>query len=127
MARNCNPGSMDAAKIKGKIVVCDNDDNEYSEKSKLEVVKDLGGVGLILVDDEETSVASAYSTFPMTVVSSKDASEILSYMNSTRYATILSLILLNKQAKMLSHQSKCFSNQPLSGVACPEATQWQQS
>lgn len=86
---------MDAAKIEGKIVVCDNDDNEYSEKSKLEEVKDLGGVGLILVDDEQRSVASIYGAFPMTVVSSEDASEILSYMNSTRYATILSLTSLN--------------------------------
>ncbi|KAK3424934.1 hypothetical protein EUGRSUZ_F01673 [Eucalyptus grandis] len=82
-ARNCNPSSMDATKIKGKIVVCDNDDNEYSKESKLEEVKDLGGVGLILVDDEERSVTSTYGTFPMTVVSSKDASEILSYMNSS--------------------------------------------
>ncbi|XP_030446914.1 CO(2)-response secreted protease-like isoform X1 [Syzygium oleosum] len=93
-ARNCNPSSMDAAKIEGKIVVCDNDDNEYSEKSKLEEVKDLGGVGLILVDDEQRSVASIYGAFPMTVVSSEDASEILSYMNSTSnpVATVLATV-----------------------------------
>ncbi|KAI3431997.1 uncharacterized protein J3R85_007656 [Psidium guajava] len=93
-ARNCNPSSMEAAKIKGKIVICDNDDQEFSKTSKFEEVKDLEGVGLILVDDEERSVASIYGAFPMTIVSSKDASEILSYVNSTSnpVATVLATV-----------------------------------
>lgn len=75
---------MDGNKIKGKIVLCENNDGEYSPREKLAEVKELHGVGLILIDDEIRAVASRYGAFPMTVISSKDASEIRSYINSTR-------------------------------------------
>lgn len=73
---------MDEEKIKGKIVLCDNEGGEYSDAKK-EEVQSLGGIGLILVDDKSRAVASTYKEFPMTVISSKDAAEILSYINST--------------------------------------------
>lgn len=82
--RNCKPESLDENKIKGRIILCDNDDGEYSSREKLAEVKRLGGVGLILNYDEVRAVASRYGDFPTTVVASKDASEILSYINSTR-------------------------------------------
>ena len=82
--RNCKPDSLEENKIKGRIVLCDNDDGEYSPKEKLDELKRLGGVGLVLNDDETRAVASRYGDFPLTVVSSMDASEILSYINSTK-------------------------------------------
>ncbi|KAK2983375.1 hypothetical protein RJ640_020815 [Escallonia rubra] len=90
-ARNCDPGSLDGAKVKGKILLCENKDGEYSYKEKLEEVVRLGGIGLILIDDDFRAVASNYRSFPMTAVTSKDGAEILSYIKSTRnaVATIL--------------------------------------
>ncbi|KAJ9675081.1 hypothetical protein PVL29_024149 [Vitis rotundifolia] len=93
-ARNCKPNSLGEDKIKGRIVLCDNDDGEYTQTEKLEEVKRLGGVGLILIDDEIRAVSSRYGAFPLTVITSKDASEILSYINSTTnpVATILATV-----------------------------------
>ncbi|KAK2982266.1 hypothetical protein RJ640_020818, partial [Escallonia rubra] len=90
-ARNCDPGSLDGTKVKGKILLCENKDGEYSYKEKLEEVVRLGGIGLILIDDDFRAVASNYRSFPMTAVTSKDGAEILSYIKSTRnaVATIL--------------------------------------
>jgi hypothetical protein len=47
-------------------------------------VQSLGGIGLVLVDDKMSGVASNYNEFPLTVISSKDAPGILSYLNSTK-------------------------------------------
>ncbi|KAJ6684716.1 CO(2)-RESPONSE SECRETED PROTEASE [Salix purpurea] len=90
-ARNCNPDSMDGEMIKGKIVLCDNDDNSNTIHDKEDEVRSLGGIGLVLVDDKTSGVASNYNEFPLTVISSKDAPAILSYLNSTKnpVATIL--------------------------------------
>lgn len=82
--RNCNPDSMDQEIIKGKIVVCDNEDSSYAESEKKNEVKTLGGVGVVLIDDESRTVASFSGTFPMTVISSKDGAVVLSYINSTK-------------------------------------------
>ncbi|CAK9178396.1 unnamed protein product [Ilex paraguariensis] len=93
-ARNCNPGSLDKNKVKGKIVLCENTDDEFSVQEKLDEVQHLGGIGLVLSDDDARSVASTFGAFPMTVVTLNDADEILSYINSTSnpLATILPTI-----------------------------------
>lgn len=70
--------------IKGKIVLCDNDDDSYSFYDKEYEVQSLGGIGLVLVDDKMSGVASNYNEFPLTVISWKDAPGILSYLNSTK-------------------------------------------
>ena len=44
----CLPGSLDAAKVAGHIVVCDRGENARAEKSQ--VVKDAGGIGMVLVN-----------------------------------------------------------------------------
>ncbi|KAG9149043.1 hypothetical protein Leryth_010634 [Lithospermum erythrorhizon] len=90
-ARNCIPGSLDNNTVRGKIVICQNDDGEYSPREKKQSVMDMGGIGIILIDDNARSVSSNYGSFPMAAVTSKDGSEILSYINSTSepIATIL--------------------------------------
>ncbi|TPW72774.1 S8 family serine peptidase [Schumannella sp. 10F1B-5-1] len=50
----CQPGDLDPAKATGKIVVCDRGVNARAEKSQ--VVKDAGGVGMILVNVVEGSI-----------------------------------------------------------------------
>ncbi|MBA0775158.1 hypothetical protein Gotri_010319 [Gossypium trilobum] len=73
--RNCEPNSMDQEIIKGKIVVCDNEDSLYPQRNKQDEVKKLGGIGVILIDDELRGVAFNFGTFPMTVISSKDGAK----------------------------------------------------
>lgn len=82
--RNCNPYALDGEKVKGKIVLCEHSDRGYSKTLKLLGVKGIGGVGLVLIDDPEIHVAAVYGNFPMTVISSSDASTIFSYLNSSK-------------------------------------------
>ncbi|KAI4316968.1 hypothetical protein L6164_024888 [Bauhinia variegata] len=90
-ARNCYPGALDENKIKGKIVLCEGNDDEFSTSDKIDVVKEAQGVGVISINDQTRAVASVYRTFPATVISSKDATTVLQYVNSTNnpVATIL--------------------------------------
>ncbi|XP_048444247.1 CO(2)-response secreted protease-like [Pyrus x bretschneideri] len=81
-ARYCEENSMEAEKIKGKIVLCDSGD--YSREGQIDTVKSLGGVGVIFQVDNPGVVARTYAEFPATVLSFKDGQEILSYINSTR-------------------------------------------
>ncbi|KAJ4849908.1 hypothetical protein Tsubulata_048696, partial [Turnera subulata] len=89
-ARSCAPDSLDNDLIKGKIVFCENSDS-VSDVDQKEEVKNKGGIGLISIDDQKRAVATNYKEFPMTLIGSKDASEILSYINSTEHpvATVL--------------------------------------
>ncbi|EXB60669.1 Subtilisin-like protease [Morus notabilis] len=89
-ASNCQGDSLEENAVKGKIVVCERTDG-YSVYDKRDTVKSLGGLGVVIVDDESRAVAENYKSFPATVISSKDAADILSYMNSTSnpVATIL--------------------------------------
>lgn len=80
--RNCVPSTLDDEIVKGKIVVCDNDNGGIKEQ-KRDVVEGLGGIGIVVIDDEQRSVPSKY-TFPTTVISTKDAADIYSYLNSTK-------------------------------------------
>ncbi|MGM7667890.1 S8 family peptidase [Microbacterium sp. A93] len=47
-AQLCLPGTLDPAKVTGHIVVCDRGSNARAEKSQ--VVKDAGGIGMVLVN-----------------------------------------------------------------------------
>lgn len=87
--RTCDYGSLDQEKVKGKIVLCENVDGSSYASSARDEVKSKGGIGCIFVDDRSRAVASAYGAFPTTVIDSKEAAEIFSYLNSTKY--------LNKQ------------------------------
>ncbi|KAE8057284.1 hypothetical protein FH972_013987 [Carpinus fangiana] len=97
-ARNCDPDSMDGGLIKGKIVICDTGDSGYSVRDKIDVVKAVGAIGIAVIDDTLNAVASTYGAFPATVISSKGAAEIFSYLNSTGnpVATILATVSVTK-------------------------------
>ncbi|KAH7528053.1 hypothetical protein FEM48_Zijuj05G0030900 [Ziziphus jujuba var. spinosa] len=96
-ARNCDEISMDKDKVKGKIVICDSDDG-YRPYDKRDAVKNMGGIGAVIIDTLTRSVAENFGGFPTTVISPKDAQDILSYWNSTSkpVATILPTVAITK-------------------------------
>ncbi|KAE8715569.1 CO(2)-response secreted protease [Hibiscus syriacus] len=73
--RNCRPDSMEQELIKGKIVVCDNEDSLFPYINKQNEVKKLGGIGVILIDDELREVEFNFGAFPTSVISSKDGAK----------------------------------------------------
>ncbi|WOK98805.1 hypothetical protein Cni_G07517 [Canna indica] len=97
-ASHCDVGTLDSKKIQGKIVLCKHLKNDTSETSKLEELKGSEAVGAILIDDLEKDVANTYISFPATKISSQEAAEILSYINSTKnpVATILPTVTVTK-------------------------------
>lgn len=97
--RNCVPGSLAADKVKGKILVCDNSDGEYSAAEKAQmIIKTQHGSGIVIIDEEAISVASNYGSSPVAAVTKKDADLILSYINTTKnpVATILATKTVTK-------------------------------
>lgn len=77
-------GSLDGSKINGKIVLCSNDKDKEYFFAKQKEIKKLGGIGFILIDDDFRVDFQDFKDYPATVVTSKDATEIFSYINSTR-------------------------------------------
>ncbi|KAL6295533.1 hypothetical protein ACE6H2_003675 [Prunus campanulata] len=68
-ARNCDANSMVAEKIKGKIVMCDTNDDNYSRNEQIDAVKSLGGVGIIFQEKNPGVVVYISTALPATVVS----------------------------------------------------------
>ncbi|XP_010692513.2 CO(2)-response secreted protease [Beta vulgaris subsp. vulgaris] len=97
-ARNCYPDSIDADKIKGKLVLCQHKEGGFSMRAKQMGVKSRGGLGMIFINDATRLVASNWGTFPVTVITSTDATEILDYINATEnsVATILATKTIQK-------------------------------
>ncbi|KAG6549558.1 hypothetical protein Mapa_008939 [Marchantia paleacea] len=84
----CLNYSLDPTKVKGKIVVCKHPiGSVFTKEDKCDVVKEVGGAGVIFIDEFDKSVASTF-TLPTAVVSSSDGEKILSYINSTRWFLI---------------------------------------
>ncbi|XP_057448876.1 subtilisin-like serine-protease S [Lotus japonicus] len=80
----CLDSSLNKTKTKGKVLVCRR--AESSTESKLEksrVVKEAGGVGMILIDEMDQDVAIPF-VIPSAVVGRKRGEQILSYINRTR-------------------------------------------
>lgn len=83
-SRNCDATRLNETLVKGKIVLCDNDNGIVPIEEKMNQVQSLGGVGAIVVDDESKAVAYTFGARPTAVIGSKDREQILSYVNSTR-------------------------------------------
>ncbi|KAJ0742132.1 putative tripeptidyl-peptidase II [Helianthus annuus] len=82
--RNCKPRSLDKDKVKGSIVVCENEVGVSSAKQKLARVKKLGAVGMVFVSDDARAVASSYGSFPVATVNQTDGKKIISYAKNER-------------------------------------------
>lgn len=78
----CLPDSLDPARVSGKIVICDRGGNARAQKGL--VVKDAGGVGMILANTQtygEDLVADAH-LLPTVAVGEKVGNIIKSYIRS---------------------------------------------
>ncbi|WVZ18970.1 hypothetical protein V8G54_006292 [Vigna mungo] len=79
----CSKGSLIAAKVAGKIVICDRGGNPRVEKGL--VVKSAGGIGMILANNEdygEELIADSY-LLPALALGQKSSNEIKKYVFSS--------------------------------------------
>ncbi|XP_031120553.1 CO(2)-response secreted protease-like [Ipomoea triloba] len=91
-ARNCVPKSLDPAKVKGKIILCETQNTSYDSIDRQHEVKKAGGVGIILiVTQDERYMAPIFFEFPGSIIIKEEGSQVFNYINSTRnpVATIL--------------------------------------
>lgn len=79
-ARLCLPGTLDPAKVTGHIVVCDRGANARAEKSQ--VVKDAGGIGVVLVNvpGEADSLDNDFHAVPTVHLNAVHRAAVLAYV-----------------------------------------------
>jgi subtilisin family serine protease len=77
----CFPGTLDPAKVNGKIVVCDRGVNDRVEKSQ--VVSDAGGVGMILVNLTPNTLNADIHSVPTVHVNETNGAAIKAYVSGT--------------------------------------------
>ncbi|MDQ0644039.1 S8 family serine peptidase [Microbacterium murale] len=78
--RLCLPGTLDPAKVTGHIVVCDRGSNARAEKSQ--VVKDAGGIGMVLVNvpGEADSLDNDFHVVPTVHLAAAHREAVLAYV-----------------------------------------------
>ncbi|KAM0880142.1 hypothetical protein ACQ4PT_033777 [Festuca glaucescens] len=90
-ASNCYPGSLDAHKVAGKIVVCVGTNSMVSRRVKKQVAEGSGASGLVLIDDAQKDVPFNAGSFAFSQVGNDVGAQILGYMNSTKNPTAVIL------------------------------------
>ncbi|XP_050235353.1 CO(2)-response secreted protease-like [Mercurialis annua] len=86
-AKNCYPGSLDAEKVAGKIVICVADDFTVTRQIKKLVVQDAKAKGLILINEDERAVPFDSGDFPFSELGELAGTQLLNYINSTKKPT----------------------------------------
>ncbi|TDW23899.1 S8 family serine peptidase [Kribbella kalugense] len=81
----CQAGTLDPAKVKGKIVVCDRGVNARVDKSLQ--VKNAGGVGMILLNLTPSTLDSDLHSVPTVHLDDTKAAEIKAYVSATANPT----------------------------------------
>ncbi|MEV0800149.1 S8 family serine peptidase [Kribbella sp. NPDC050281] len=81
----CQPGTLDPAKAKGKIVVCDRGVSDRVDKSKQ--VKAAGGVGMILLNITPGTLDADLHTVPTVHLDDKVAPAVKAYVGGTANPT----------------------------------------
>uniref|UniRef100_A0A803LY59 PA domain-containing protein n=2 Tax=Chenopodium quinoa TaxID=63459 RepID=A0A803LY59_CHEQI len=95
-ATACHVAALDAAKVKGKIVVCRNSLNEAGDMDSLRSMeaKKAGAVGLVLVNDKNKGFgASQPHSIATVTISYNDGVTLFSYINSTRQVYLCFLLI----------------------------------
>ena len=77
VARLCQPGGLDPAVVTGTVVVCDRGVNARTEKSQ--VVRDAGGVGMVLANTSPSSLDSDVHYVPTVHVDEVAGAAIKAY------------------------------------------------
>ncbi|MGW1345536.1 S8 family serine peptidase [Kribbella sp. NPDC002412] len=81
----CMAGTLDPAKVQGKIVVCDRGGNARVDKSLQ--VKNAGGVGMILLNITPGTLDSDLHSVPTVHLDDKAAPEVKAYVGGTANPT----------------------------------------
>lgn len=81
----CLPGSLDPARAQGRIVVCDRGSDPRLQKSA--VVRDAGGVGMILLNVTEGTLIHDNHFVPTVHLSHEYRDEIYAYITGTQNPT----------------------------------------
>ncbi|XP_059644251.1 subtilisin-like serine-protease S [Cornus florida] len=80
----CLESSLNSTKARGKVLVCQHAESSAESKlAKSMIVKQAGGVGMILVDEADKDVAIPF-VIPAAIVGKLTGNRILSYINHTR-------------------------------------------
>lgn len=80
----CLDSSLNSTKARGKVLVCRHSGSSTeSKKAKSVVVKEAGGVGMILIDESDKDLAIPF-VIPAAIVGNQLGLKILSYINNTR-------------------------------------------
>ncbi|KAG9456595.1 hypothetical protein H6P81_001103 [Aristolochia fimbriata] len=80
----CLESSLNSTKARGKVLVCRHAESSSESKlAKSVVVKEAGGVGMVLIDEEDKDVAIPF-VIPAAIVGKEEGNRILSYINHTR-------------------------------------------
>ncbi|KAI4314687.1 hypothetical protein L6164_027573 [Bauhinia variegata] len=80
----CLDSSLNSTKAKGKVLVCRHAESSTESKlAKSKVVKEAGGVGMILIDETDMDVAIPF-VIPSAIVGRRIGKRVLSYLNRTR-------------------------------------------
>jgi len=87
LPRLCQPGTLDPAEVAGKVVVCDRGVNARTEKS--EVVRDAGGVGMVLANTSPSSLDSDVHVIPTVHVDEVSGAAIKAYAATEGATTAL--------------------------------------
>ena len=87
--RLCFNGTLDPAKVTGKIVACDRGTNARTDKSL--AVKNAGGVGMILMNTSPNSLNADFHFVPTIHVSDVDRATVLAYITSAGAGATASL------------------------------------
>jgi subtilisin family serine protease len=82
----CGPGSLDPAKVAGKVVVCDRGVVDRTAKSQ--EVKDKGGVGMILVNLTSSSEDADNHVLPTVHVNAPKSLELKSKLEANQALTV---------------------------------------
>ncbi|XP_051139552.1 CO(2)-response secreted protease-like [Andrographis paniculata] len=99
LLRRCVPGYLDKDKVKGKIVLCENNPQEegslYNLLMKRISLMSQGALGVIIVDNILRQIPQNCLSDPISIVTEEDKVTILSYINSSRnpVATILQTVV----------------------------------
>lgn len=85
----CLESSLNRTKARGKVLVCRHVESSTDSKiEKSSVVKEAGGVGMILIDETDKDVAIPF-VIPSAIVGKETGNRILSYINHTRFVVYL--------------------------------------
>ncbi|MFK4835466.1 S8 family peptidase [Microbacterium sp. ZW T2_14] len=82
----CFLGTLDPAKVAGKIVVCDRGTNARVEKSQ--AVAEAGGIGMVLVNVTPGSLDNDFHSVPTVHIDAQYRDALLAYVKGNAAATI---------------------------------------